>query len=298
MDRVVLDVRGRRHAAHPGLRRLRHAGAPSGPRVPGVPEPVLDADGGLRSGHGRRLHRQPAPVAPRPAAALRDRRGRPRRGPGRPSDHQHHRVRHRRRPGRASRSRSASSTLDDVWLPLFEPTGATTTPEPDVTPKLPAAPGPARRRAVRAPGRAVRGGAVGPRAPAHGRPALPDRRRLPGRGGRRRPRALGHRRAVHLPGRRRHGDERGRCGRRRGGAAPPSDLDQRRRRHPGARRGADRRHAGRLQRTVPARPVLPHRVGVDVRHPRIPAGRRRTRPRGPSSGARRSVPCRRPTGSP
>jgi len=26
---------------------------------------------------------------------------------------------------------------DDVWLPLFEPTGATTAPEPDVTPKLP-----------------------------------------------------------------------------------------------------------------------------------------------------------------
>jgi acetyl-CoA acetyltransferase/uncharacterized OB-fold protein len=26
---------------------------------------------------------------------------------------------------------------EDVWLPLFEPTGATTTPEPDVTPKLP-----------------------------------------------------------------------------------------------------------------------------------------------------------------
>jgi len=27
---------------------------------------------------------------------------------------------------------------EDVWLPLFEPTGAITTPEPDVTPKLPA----------------------------------------------------------------------------------------------------------------------------------------------------------------
>ena len=51
---------------------------------------------------------------------------------------------------------------DDVWLPLFEPTGATTTPEPDVTPELPAPRAPLGRRQVRAPVRAVRRGPVRP----------------------------------------------------------------------------------------------------------------------------------------
>ncbi len=33
--------RCRWHPAHPGLHRLRHVGAPPGPHLPGVPEPVV-----------------------------------------------------------------------------------------------------------------------------------------------------------------------------------------------------------------------------------------------------------------
>ena len=203
-------------------------------------------------------------------------------------------VAHRARgPGPLRASRATSGSLSSSRP------GRTSTVEPDVTPKLPAPRAADRRRAVRAPRRAQSGvGPVGPRAPADGRPPLPDRRRLPGGGGRRRSGAVGHRRAVHLPGCGRDGDERGRGGRRRGGAPPPSDLDQRRRRHPRARGGADRRHAGHRRRAVPARPVLPNGVGVDLRHPRPPTGRRRTAPRGLTSGGRPSVPCPPPTGSP
>ena len=64
--------------------------------------------------------------------------------------------------------------LEDVWLPLFEPTGQLYR-RAGRHPQAPAAPGAARRRAVRAPGGPLRGGALGTRAPADGRPPLPDR---------------------------------------------------------------------------------------------------------------------------
>ena len=40
---------------------------------------------------------------------------------------------------------------------------------------------------------------------------------------------------------------------------------------PGPGGAVDRRHAGRVQRAVSPRPLLPHGVGVDLRHPRPPA---------------------------
>ncbi len=75
---------------------------------------------------------------------------------------------------------------EDVWLPLFAPTGALGDGDPVAEPERPTPRRSARPRAVRAPFGAVRRGAVGPRSPADGRPALADRRRLPGGGGRRR----------------------------------------------------------------------------------------------------------------
>ena len=68
------------------------------------------------------------------------------------------------------------------------------------------------------------------------------------------------------PGAGRHGHERRRRDRRRRGVAPAPDVDQRGRRPAGAR-GVDhhRRHGGRGG-PVPARAVLPHGLGVDVRH--------------------------------
>ena len=213
-----------------GCDRLRHAGAPARPGLPGVPEPVLDPDRGLGPGHGRRVHGQPAPVASRPAAALRDRRGGPRRGPGGPADHQHRRVRRRRRRRRASRSRSASSSATTCGSPCSSRPGRPPRPNPTSAPKLPAPRAPLGDEPVRAPGRCSRAWVARP----SGAGCMVD------------PLSLtvdaclaavadaglelvGHRRAVHLPGRRRHGDERGRCGRGRGGAAPASHLDQRRR---------------------------------------------------------------------
>ena len=46
-DRVVLDVGRRRPPADPALHRLRHARAPTGPDLPGVPQPGVGADRGV-----------------------------------------------------------------------------------------------------------------------------------------------------------------------------------------------------------------------------------------------------------
>ena len=85
-----------------------------------LPEPVRQADRGLGSRHRRRIHRQRAPVAPGLRAALRDRERRARRGPQRPPHDEHRRLRalrRRHRPGgggafRAARGRLAPALRD------------------------------------------------------------------------------------------------------------------------------------------------------------------------------------------
>ena len=134
-----------------------------------------------------------------------------------------------------------------------------------------------RPRALRASRRAERRRAVEDRSSAHGRSAVARGRRLSGRGGGRRADAGGHRRAVDLPRCRRPGDERGWPHRHRGGPADPPDLDQRRRR-PARTRGVGHRcGAGGGLGALPPRAVLPHGVGVDLRHPRVPRVRREWR---------------------
>ena len=123
---------------------------------------------------------------------------------------------------------------------------------------------------------------LGDRPPADGRPAVAHGRRLPRRGRRRRPRrsttSTGCRPIpVPCP----MGHERGRRHRGRGGAAPPADVDQRRRRAPRARRLGDRGDARGGERAVPPRPVLPHGVGVDVRDARASRRRRAAAVSGP-----------------
>ncbi len=67
---------------------------------------------------------------------------------------------------------------------------------------------------------------------------------------------------------------------------------------PGPGGAVDRRDARGGGRTVPSRPVLPHRVGVDLRDARPRRGcRRRASPDRSTSGGRRSARCRRRTGS-
>ena len=91
MDRLVLDVRVPTGSC--ASRAATDCGTLVHPPVPVCPvcrEPVLDPDRGLGPGHDRRVHGQPAPVAPRPPASLRHRRGGPGRGPVCPADHQYH----------------------------------------------------------------------------------------------------------------------------------------------------------------------------------------------------------------
>ena len=99
-----------------------------------------------------------------------------------------------RRPGGAVRFEQQ----DDVWLPLFEPTGATstTTGSTNRTRPTPRAPlGDERfEHRVRAVGRRP----LGHRSAPDARSAVADRRRLPGRGGRRRSHARRHRRPLDL----------------------------------------------------------------------------------------------------
>ena len=187
---------------------------------------------------------------------------------------------------------------EDVWLPALRADRWSGRRRSDRRAGATGAPGAAARRSLRAPVRAQRRGALGPRPAAHGRPALADRRRLPAGRGRRRAGARRHRRPVDVPGRGGHGHERRRRHGGRGGPPAASHLDQRRRGHPRPGRRADRRHAGRGLRPVPPRPVLPDGVGVDVRRPRRRPPGAAHAPRAWRPGARRSAPSRRPTGSP
>ena len=157
---------------------------------------------------------------------------------------------------------------EDVWLPLFEPTGRTDPSDRVPEPRAPDAPGAGVRRPLRAP--VVLSGV--------GRSAI-------GRRLMRDPLSLAVDACLAAvedaglalddidglstyPGPGPHGDERGRRHRRRGGAAPAPDLDQRRRRPARARRLGHRRDAGGGRRPVPPRPLLPDRVGVDLRRAR------------------------------
>ncbi len=297
MDVVVLDVRGGRHAAHPGVRRLRHSGAPAGGRVSDLSQQCPRAPSGVGAGHDRRVHRQCPPVASGVPAALRDRRRRPGRGPLHPADDPHRGVRPGRRPHRSGGGR-----------PLRAPRGRvaagvrTDRSRHRRRPRRGAAglrhAGPARARPVRAPGGALRYRTVAGRAASDGRSAVVDGRCLPPGGGRRGTHRRRHRRPVHLSGRHRHGHERGRRHRGRGGPAHPPDVVQRRhgpRRSGRVHRG---RRAGGGQRGVPSRAVLSHRLGVHLRRPgRPPAAEAAAGRRVPCSGPCPTGPCRRPTGS-
>ena len=124
---------------------------------------------------------------------------------------------------------------DDVWLPLFEPTGGPDALDRVPEPSLPAAPARGEPGPLRGAGGPVRRRSLRHRPAADGRPAVAHRRRLPGGGGRCRAAARGHRRPVDLPRRRGHGHERGRRVRRGGCAAAAPDVDQRRGRPPRSR---------------------------------------------------------------
>ena len=158
---------------------------------------------------------------------------------------------------------------DDVWLPLFEPTGrhrrrSTGSREPQPA-RAPAAASTDDRFEHRAVLSGVGRSAIGRRlmvdplsltvdaclaAVADAGLTLDDIDGL-----------------STYPGAARHGHERGRRHRRRGGAADPPDVDQRRRRPARPGRLGDRRDAGRGRRPVPPRAVLPHGLGVDATPP-------------------------------
>ncbi len=292
----------RRHAAHPGLRRLRRARAPARRRSARRAGAGPPAPSGVGAGHGRRVHDQCPPVAPGFDAAVRDRRrraGRGRRPSGSPPTSSGASP-----PTCASASEVAVrfEQHEDVWLPLFEPTGEPDRRRPGRPSRtVPAPRAAARRRALRAPRRCSPASAGQP----IGRRLMVDPLSLTidaclaavadaGLTARR------HRRPVDLSGRRRHGHERGWRHRGRGGPAPPPDLDQRRRRHPRAGRRRHRRDAGGAERAVPPRAVLPHGLGVHLRRPCGLAGRSGGGGRASGSHAvahARTGPCRRPTGS-
>ena len=180
------------------------------------------------------LHRELPPLAAGLRPTVRRRQRRTGRGLPGPPDDEHRRVRplrrpHRpggRRPVRATRGRVAAAVRADRVPRPGRPGRATRATAPPLA---------AGGRALRASRRSQRHRAVEDRAPAHGRSPVAGRRRLPRGGGGRRAHAGGHRRAVDLPRRRRHGDERGWTQRHRGGTADPPDLDQRRRRPPRVR---------------------------------------------------------------
>ena len=268
-QRVVLDVGRRRPPAHPGLRATAARSCTrrcrSARRAAAATWAPREVSG---RGHRRRLHRQRPPVAAR-------RSSRRTSSPTSPST--------RTRPSASPPTSSGASPTtctsamrvavrfeqhDDVWLPLFEPTGETDADRPGRRAAPCRRPG-RRSSADRFEHRSVLSGvgrsAHGPAAACVDPLSLAVDACLAavadaGLDARR------HRRPVDLPGRGRHGHERGRRHRRRGGAAHPADVDQRRRRAARPGRLGDRRDAGGGQRPVPPRPVLPHGVGVDLRH--------------------------------
>ena len=165
---------------------------------------------------------------------------------------------------------------DDVWFPLFAPTGD---PEPGPLPGEDETMWHARPMA--SPEKfedtvAISGiGHVGSRPSPDARSALAHRRGLHARDRRRRPGARGHRRTLDLS----RPDGRGRalrrwCHRARVRDAPPADVVQRRPGDAGAVRGDRQRDARGRVRSVPPRAVLPHRLGVDPRRAPAPGPRR------------------------
>ena len=142
---------------------------------------------GVRPRHGGGLHGQRPSVAAGLRTAVRDRQRRPRRGPG---------VRLTTNivgcdPSEVHIGQEVTVRFeqhDDVWLPLFEPTGATDAPDPSREPDLPEPRAPLsddrfeHRAVLSGVGRSAH------RTPADGRSAVAHRRRLPGRGRRRRSR--------------------------------------------------------------------------------------------------------------
>ena len=100
------------------------ASAPAG--VPLLPFRGRRGDRGVGPGRHNRSdvnHQMWDPAFP---TALRDRVGRDRGGPPDPGDHQHRRVRPRGR-ARGHAVRVAFEQVEDVWLPLFEPSGGAPT---------------------------------------------------------------------------------------------------------------------------------------------------------------------------
>ena len=235
--RVVLDLGRRRPPAHPAVHRLPDARPPAGADLPGVPQPRVDA---------RRWCPAAATVVgftvnqhqwlPGLRAAVRDRRSsrwtRTRPSASRPTSS----AATPTTSTSARRSQVRFEQHDDVWLPLFEPTGETDATEP--------------RRRARAPDA---------RAPPLSDERFEHRSVLSGVGRS----AIGRRLMVDplsltvdaclaavadagltlddidglstYPGAGGDGHERGRRHRGRGGAAPAPDVDQRRRRPARAR---------------------------------------------------------------
>ena len=179
---MVLDLGRRRAPAHPGLHRLRHARAPARADLPGLPEPRLGAD--RRSPAGARSSASPStttsgcpsfdpPYVIAIVALAEDPGVRlttnivgcdPERRAHRPGG---------RGPLRAARGRVAPAVRTDGRDRLR--------PIPSPEPERPVPRPPARRRAVRAPRRALRHRPVGARPAADGRPAVAHGRRLPRR---------------------------------------------------------------------------------------------------------------------
>ena len=160
---------------------------------------------------------------------------------------------------------------DDVWIPLFEPTGDPEKgPFPADGPQDPRRPADAEaRRQVRGQGRHHRHRHVAGRPAAHGRPARAD-----GRGRRRRRSPTPASQPEDIDGLSTYpgpaiggGHVGGRHHRGRGGPAAAAVVDQRRHRAPGPGRCGDRGDARGGGRVVQPRAVLPHGVGVDATPP-------------------------------
>ena len=99
---------------------LRH---PPSPVCPYCHSHRVGAGRGVGTGRDRRVHGQRADVDPELPAALRDRDRRHRGGRPRTAHHQHRELRARRRPRRACGCRCVFEPAEDVWIPLFEPSG-------------------------------------------------------------------------------------------------------------------------------------------------------------------------------
>jgi hypothetical protein len=100
------------------------AGAPAGSHLPLLPEPVVEAGPGLGPRHDRRVHGQRPPLAAGLRSAVRDRQCGTGRGPPRPPHDQHRQL----RTADVQIGQEVSVQFEqqeDVWLPLFELTGAT-----------------------------------------------------------------------------------------------------------------------------------------------------------------------------